>query len=176
MFRFVLLTLACLCVAANATNVKECKNQPFPLEVSVADCVEPPCVVYKGQYAVMDITFLGVKNNLSNITTKTTAKVFGLNLPYDLPEEVSNVCDNLLYGAICPIDKGEDVTYRFNFFVDPVFPEITADVTVSLNDAQDNPISCFVCSCKIRKGPSSLILETIDQENDHDESEAQNGQ
>jgi len=95
-----------------------------------------------------------------------------MNLPYDLPEEVSNVCDNLLYGAMCPIDKEEDVTYRFNFFVDPVFPEITADVTVSLIDAEENTISCFICSCKIRKGPTSLLLETSDQENEHVEIEA----
>lgn len=85
-----------------------------------------------------------------------------MNLPYDLPEEISNVCKNLLYGAMCPIDKDEDVTYRFNFYVEPVFPEITAEVTVTLNDADDNTISCFMVSCKIRKGPSSrLELEAI---------------
>ncbi|KAL7729844.1 hypothetical protein ACLKA6_014701 [Drosophila palustris] len=172
MFRSVLLTLACLCAVANATNVKECKGKPFPLDVTVHDCEEPPCVVYKGQNAVMDVQFVGDRNNLSNITTKVTAKVFGMNLPYDLPEEVSNVCDNLLYGAMCPIDKDEDVTYRFNFFVDPVFPEITADVTVTLTDTQDNIISCFVCSCKIRKGPTSLLLEASDQENETVEGEA----
>ncbi|KAH8388197.1 hypothetical protein KR093_000107, partial [Drosophila rubida] len=126
--------------------------KPFPLSVVVEDCEEPPCVVYKGKYVIMDVQFLGDQNYLKNITTKVTAKVFGMNLPYDLPEEVSNVCDNLLYGAMCPIYKDEDVTYRFNFYVEPAFPEITADVTVTLNDIDDNPISCFVCSCKIRKG------------------------
>ncbi|KAH8407232.1 hypothetical protein KR222_010905, partial [Zaprionus bogoriensis] len=144
------------------------KNKPFPLSVVVHDCDEPPCVVYKGQNAVMDVQFLGDKNNLSNITTKVQAKVFGMNLPYDLPDEVSNVCGNLLYGAICPIDKDEDVTYRFNFYVEQAFPEITADVTVTLNDANGDAISCFVCSCKIRKGSASrtdaeqLLLESSD--------------
>ncbi|XP_064552717.1 uncharacterized protein Npc2e [Drosophila montana] len=161
MFRVVLLTLAYLCVFCGATTVKECKNKPFPLSVAVQDCEEPPCVVYKGQFAIMDVQFLGDKNNIARITTKVTAKVFGMNLPYDLPEEVSNVCINLLYGAICPIDKDEDVTYRFNFYVEPAFPEITADVTVTLNDANDNPISCFVVTCKIRKGPSSRHEELL---------------
>lgn len=109
------------------------------------------------------------RNNLSNITTSVTAKVFGMTLPYDLPDEVSNVCSNLLYGAICPIDKDEDVTYRFNFFVEAIFPEITADVTVTLNDNNGDAISCFIVSCKIRKGPTSrnndqMLLESSDQD------------
>ncbi|XP_060646884.1 mite group 2 allergen Gly d 2.02 [Drosophila nasuta] len=170
MLRFALLTFACLFAAVSATTVQECKNKPFPLKVEVADCEEPPCTVYKGQYAIMDVTFLGDRNNLKNITTKVQAKVFGMNLPYDLPEEVSNVCDNLLYGAMCPIDKDEDVTYRFNFYIESAFPEITADVTVQLNDLDGNTITCFICSCKIRKGPSSLILE-IDQDERHDAEE-----
>lgn len=166
------------------------KNKPLPLSVVVHDCDEPPCVVYKGQYAIMDVQFLGGKwtiwnyfttllthscsipidkNNLSNITTSVTARVLGMNLPYELPDEVSDVCTNLLYGAMCPIYKDEDVTYRFNFYIESAFPEITADVTVTLNDDNGDAISCFICSCKIRKGPSSrndeqLLLESSDQD------------
>ncbi|XP_070137025.1 NPC intracellular cholesterol transporter 2 isoform X2 [Drosophila bipectinata] len=131
------------------------KNKPSPLGVKVADCDEPPCVVYKGSYAVMEVHFLGNRNNIKSITATTTAKVLGMNLPYALPEEVSNVCINLLYGAMCPIDKDEDVTYQFNFYVDPSFPEITADVTVTLNDVNGDAITCFVVSCKIRKGATA---------------------
>ncbi|KAH8271414.1 hypothetical protein KR018_009270, partial [Drosophila ironensis] len=133
------------------------KNKPFPLGVKIADCDEPPCVVVKGTIAVMEVHFLGNNNNIRSITATTTAKVLGMNLPYALPEEVSNVCQNLLYGAMCPIDKDEDVTYQFNFYIDPTFPEITADVTVTLNDALGEAISCFVVSCKIRKGATGDV-------------------
>jgi len=37
------------------------KNKPFPLSVNVQDCEIPPCVVYKGLYAVMEVHFLGSK-------------------------------------------------------------------------------------------------------------------
>ncbi|KAH8331127.1 hypothetical protein KR067_011874, partial [Drosophila pandora] len=135
-------------------------NKPFPLDVKIADCDEPPCVVYKGTYAVMEVHFLGNRNNIRSITATTTAKVLGMNLPYALPEDVSNVCINLLYGAICPIDKDEDVTYQFNFYVEPSFPEITADVTVTLNDVSGDAIACFVVSCKIRKGATAAISDS----------------
>ncbi|XP_016990051.1 NPC intracellular cholesterol transporter 2 homolog a [Drosophila rhopaloa] len=151
----IVVTLALIVASVSATNVQQCKNKPFPLEVRIKDCDEPPCVVYKGSIAVMEVQFLGNNNNIRSITATTTAKVFGMNLPYVLPDEVSNVCQNLLYGAMCPIDKDEDVTYEFNFYVDPSFPEITADVTVTLNDAQNEPITCFVVSCRIRKGATA---------------------
>ncbi|EDW81705.1 uncharacterized protein Dwil_GK10874 [Drosophila willistoni] len=157
---FVLLIIVGLSTI-NATTVQECKDKPFPLSVRVENCEEPPCVVYKGSSAVMEVHFLGNKNDMRNITAKTTAKVFGMNLPYELPEEVSDVCSNLMYGAICPIDKNEDVTYKFNFYVEPSFPEITADVTVTLNDEQNEPITCFICSCKLRKGTTTQREELV---------------
>ncbi|XP_016935439.4 uncharacterized protein Npc2e [Drosophila suzukii] len=157
----IVVTLTLILATVSATTVQQCKNKPFPLSVNVQDCEIPPCVVYKGLYAVMEVHFLGNKNNIKSITASTTAKVLGMNLPYALPEEVSNVCINLLYGAICPIDKDEDVVYKFNFYVEPSFPEITADVTVTLNDAQNEPIACFVASCKIRKGPTAVRDEYL---------------
>ncbi|XP_052859149.1 uncharacterized protein LOC128266583 [Drosophila gunungcola] len=151
----IVVTFALILASVSATTVQQCKNKPLPLDVKIQDCDVPPCIVYKGTIAVMEVHFLGNNNNIKSITATTTAKVLGMNLPYDLPEDVSNVCRNLLYGAMCPIDKDEDVTYQFNFYVEPAFPEITADVTVTLNDAQNEPITCFVVSCKLRKGATA---------------------
>ncbi|XP_030376220.1 uncharacterized protein LOC115625335 [Scaptodrosophila lebanonensis] len=165
MLRIAFVALACLFLVSSATNVKECKGKPFPLSVRVEGCEEPPCEVIKGTTAVMEVQFLGNRNDIKNIEAKVTAKVLGMNLPYDLPEEVSNVCSNLMFGAICPVDKNEDVTYKFNFYVEPAFPEITADVTVTLNDENNDVITCFICSCKLRKGPTQrdeLLLESGD--------------
>ncbi|XP_016953622.1 uncharacterized protein LOC108026922 [Drosophila biarmipes] len=151
----IVITLALVLATVNCTKVQQCKGLPVPLDVRIKDCDEPPCVVYRGSIAVMEVHFLGNNNNINSITATTTAKVLGMNQPYDLPDEVSDVCRNLMYGAICPIDKDEDVTYQFNFYVETWFPEITADVTVKLNDAQNEPITCFVVSCKIRKGATA---------------------
>ncbi|KAH8337177.1 hypothetical protein KR059_002382 [Drosophila kikkawai] len=187
----VLLVLSLVLATVSATTVKQCKDKPFPLSVNIQDCEEPPCIVYKGTVAVMEVHFLGSKleplllnthplsfncfpadnNNIKSITATTTAKVLGMNLPYDLPEEVSDVCRNLLYGAMCPIDKDEDVTYQFNFYVEPAFPEITADVTVTLNDEDGEPITCFMVSCKLRKGATATQRDEylLDWTNPHSE-------
>ncbi|KAH8243081.1 hypothetical protein KR032_004329 [Drosophila birchii] len=187
----IVLVLALILATVSATTVQQCKGMPFPLAVRVANCEEPPCVVYKGTYAVMEVHFLGSKsgqhtdypyplsiyvfptddNNIKSITATTSAKVLGMNLPYTLPDEVSDVCSNLLYGAMCPIDKDEDVTYQFNFYIEPVFPEITADVTVQLNDVNGDPITCFVVSCKIRKGATATQRDEylLDWTNPHSE-------
>ena len=80
------------------------------------------------------------------------ATALGVTVPYELPADVANVCDNLLDGASCPIDKDEDVVYKFNFYVDTYYPEIPVAVEVSLNDESGESIACFICDIKVKKG------------------------
>lgn len=45
-----------------ATNVNRCsKGQPFPLEVRVLNCVDPPCNVIKGTSLTFEIDFVNSK-------------------------------------------------------------------------------------------------------------------
>lgn len=83
---------------------------------------------------------------------KVLATALGITVPYELPADVANVCENLLDGASCPIDKGEDVVYKFHFYVDSYYPEIPVSVEVSLNDENGESVACFVCDIKVKKG------------------------
>lgn len=76
----------------------------------------------------------------------------GITVPYVLPEEVADVCSNLMYSAFCPIYKTEDVVYKFNFYVDNSYPEISVKVEVSLNSEDNETLSCFVVDVKVKKG------------------------
>ncbi|TMW47356.1 hypothetical protein DOY81_007561 [Sarcophaga bullata] len=151
MFKFAaILLVSCLALTA-ATNVKRCKNgQPFPLSVDVEGCDQPPCDVIKGSSAIYGCTI--PKNNIQSLEAKVRATALALPVPYELPEDVANVCDNLLDGASCPIGKDEDVVYKFNFHVDSHYPEIPVSVEVSLNDESGESVACFVCDIKVKKG------------------------
>lgn len=101
-----------------------------------------------------------VRDNTKSLTAKVRATTLGVTVPYDLPEEVADVCSNLMYGAICPIYNTEDVIYQFNFFVDSYYPEISVAVEVSLLDENDESVACFICNIKVRKGATNpLMLE-----------------
>ncbi|XP_013100040.2 NPC intracellular cholesterol transporter 2 [Stomoxys calcitrans] len=159
MLKLFVVSIALLIAGAAATNVKQCKNgQPFPLSVDVIGCDEVPCDVVKGTTALMNVHFVGTKDNIRNLTAVVHATTIGITVPYDLPPEVANVCDNLLYGANCPIYKTEDVVYSFKFFIESHYPEISVSVQVSLEDETGESIACFVCNVKVRKGFTTTYL------------------
>ncbi|XP_075148483.1 Niemann-Pick type C-2e [Haematobia irritans] len=156
MLKLFTMSIALMIAVTAATNVKECKKgQPFPLSVEVVGCDEVPCDVVKGTTALMNVHFVGTKDNIRNLRAVVHATTIGITVPYDLPPEVASVCDNLLYGATCPIDKTEDVVYAFKFYVESHYPEISVSVQVSLEDDEGESIACFVVNIKVKKGSTS---------------------
>ena len=75
-----------------------------------------------------------------------------------MPDDVADVCSNLLYDAMCPIDNTEDVVYQFNFYVDSYYPEIPVTVEISINDENDDSVACFICNIKVKKGSTTPLL------------------
>uniref|UniRef100_A0A1A9X415 MD-2-related lipid-recognition domain-containing protein n=1 Tax=Glossina brevipalpis TaxID=37001 RepID=A0A1A9X415_9MUSC len=151
MLKYLFVLLPLLWSYIMATNVTHCHNgAPLPLSVNIEGCDEPPCDVFKNETAIMRIHFVSTKNNIRSLTTQVKAKVIGLTVPYPLPDKVADVCSNLMYGAICPIYKTEDVVYQFNFFVENIFPEILVSVDISLVDDSHEPITCFTCDIKVK--------------------------
>ncbi|KAM7363438.1 NPC intracellular cholesterol transporter 2-like isoform 1-T1 [Cochliomyia hominivorax] len=143
------------------TNVKKCKKgEPFPLNVDIEGCTEPPCDVVKGTTVVMYVHFVGTRDNTETLSAKVRATTFGITVPYELPDEVADVCSNLMNGATCPIYNTEDNVYKFNFFIEAYYPEISVAVEVSLIDENEETVACFICNIKVKKGATNpLILE-----------------
>ncbi|KAL9893653.1 uncharacterized protein LOC119642570 [Glossina fuscipes] len=170
MFKYFVAFLAILSYCVTATIVRQCQNGgPLPLNVNIEGCSEPPCDVIKNETAIMRIHFVGTKNNIRSIAAQVKAKVFGLTVPYPLPQHVADVCSNLMYEAMCPIYKTEDVVYQFNFFVETIFPEIPVTVEISLTDNSRELIACFSCDIKVKSKrtrtaenqlePSELLID-----------------
>ncbi|XP_055907800.1 uncharacterized protein LOC129942764 [Eupeodes corollae] len=153
MFRSVILCFAIFAVSISATNVRRCtKNRPFPLSVIIEGCDIMPCEAIKGNVAVMTATFVGTHDGIKAITTQAKASVVGLTVPYILPEDVANVCANLMDGATCPINEGDVVTYSFKFPIDHSEPELSVKMETSfVEDETSESIACFVVDIKVKK-------------------------
>lgn len=80
-------------------------------------------------------------------------RAFVLNVPvnYDLPQDVSKVCSNLENGASCPLQANQEAVYNFKFLVSKHYPDISADIEVSLVNQNKEVLSCFVCPIKVKK-------------------------
>lgn len=84
------------------------------------------------------------------MTTKVRATVLGLTVNYPLDDEQANTCAHLLYGSYCPLDRGEDITYNFDFPVGNSYPEIGVNVEVSLEDESKKVVTCFNVDIKVK--------------------------
>ncbi|XP_013100039.1 NPC intracellular cholesterol transporter 2 homolog a [Stomoxys calcitrans] len=150
MLRF--LVICAVVVLSQATEVKRCDaGKPFPLEVRVKGCEVPPCDIVKGTNVEMEIEFVTYKH-VTTATTLVKAKTFGVTVPYELPDEVKDVCSNLMYGAYCPLYPTEDVTYFFLFPVSANYPEISVNIEIYLENQDGELLTCFKCDIKVKKG------------------------
>ncbi|KAL5276598.1 hypothetical protein ACFFRR_002051 [Megaselia abdita] len=153
MFKY-LVVIAAVAYLAVATDFSNCKKGDPPLKVNIKDCEVQPCPVIKGTEAVMDMQFVAKRDNTTKLMAKVTAYMGMIAIPYPIEERLANVCNNLLHGAYCPLDKNEDVTYRFVFPLDDSYPEIQVKVQVALEDENKEIVSCFAVNVKVMRGNS----------------------
>ncbi|KAH8388195.1 hypothetical protein KR093_000105 [Drosophila rubida] len=153
----LVLALSWTFVAAE-TPVRHCANEsnPLPLMVQINDCNELPCDLVKGEESTIAIQFVATRNSMRQLTARVHLTSLGVTIPYELDAERGNVCGNLLHGAYCPLDAGEDVTYRLLLPVASNQPEVPTRLQVTLYDAEnvDQVVACFLADTRIKK-PSS---------------------
>ncbi|TMW49976.1 hypothetical protein DOY81_004935, partial [Sarcophaga bullata] len=104
---------------------------------------------------------------ITNATTLVKAKTFGITVPYELPPDVRDVCPNLMYDAYCPLYSTEDVTYLFLFPIADIYPEISVNIEIYIEDqdsknGQPFPLSvdvegCDQPPCDVIKGSSAIM-------------------
>ncbi|XP_061389056.1 uncharacterized protein LOC133324226, partial [Musca vetustissima] len=127
-------------------------NAPLPLSVEVDSCSDMPCDFVKGSESQMIIQFVATRNNMLNLKAMVKFTTLGIQIPFEMDAERSDVCKNLLYGAYCPLYKDEDVTYHLALPIEQHNPDVPTKVEVSIVDSLDGGVlSCFVVDGRFKK-------------------------
>nr|AYV99599.1 venom polypeptide [Dolopus genitalis] len=148
MFRFAVL--AALLVVASATEFRACQNPVNPAAVRVQGCEKMPCDIVKGKDAIIEVDFTA-KKLANTLHAKIVANAAGIHVPYPLPENLGNVCKNLLNDGYCPLDANEDATYKLVLPVATGYPLIPVAIEVSIVDEETKVHSCFIIDIIVRK-------------------------
>ncbi|XP_022234455.2 uncharacterized protein LOC111082539 [Drosophila obscura] len=153
----LMLALAWTLISAD-TPIRHCADAsiPLPLMVQIDECETLPCDLWKGSEAKIDIQFVATRNSMKQLSAEVRLTSLGMTIPYDLEASRANVCQNLLHGAYCPLDAGEDVTYELLLPVASSQPEVPTRLEVRLLDVENGNrvVSCFVADTRVKK-PSS---------------------
>ncbi|KAH8236597.1 hypothetical protein KR026_006489 [Drosophila bipectinata] len=132
-------------------------SYPLPLMVQIDECDSSPCDLWKGSDARIDIQFVATRNTMQKLSAEVHLTSLGVTIPYDLEASRGNVCTNLLHGAYCPLDAGEDVTYELLLPVGTSQPEVPTRLEVRLLDSEkDNEVvACFLADTRVKKPTTS---------------------
>ncbi|EDW55404.1 uncharacterized protein LOC6621198 [Drosophila sechellia] len=145
---------------AASTPIRQCADSsyPQPLMVQIDDCDALPCDLWKGTEAKIDIQFVATRNTMKKLSAEVHLTSLGVTIPYDLEASRGNVCSNLLHGAYCPLDAGEDVTYQLLLPVTANQPEVPTRLEIRLldSDNENQVVSCFLADTRVKK-PSSAV-------------------
>nr|BAN20336.1 unkown protein [Riptortus pedestris] len=122
MLALILLSVCLTFRSVLATDFEPCMNATQPLALRVAGCDHTPCRFPVGETAIFEVDF-GVDHDVTELEAKAVARAFGIDMTYPLPQP--NVCLALTNGE-CPLDAGEEVTYRMEMPLLRSFPKIRA--------------------------------------------------
>ncbi|PSN42049.1 hypothetical protein C0J52_22057 [Blattella germanica] len=140
MFR-ILLAVALFVSCTYATSYQTCSDGPEPLEVRLVGCEVEPCVFHHGDTVNAQVDF-SVSHNVAKLRPDVLASVFGVSVPYPLPEQ--NACNSLVNSA-CPLIAGDIATYQLLMPISSVIPAIdlvNVQLSVVDNDT-DEKLVCF---------------------------------
>ncbi|ALC46468.1 Npc2c [Drosophila busckii] len=149
----VLMTV--LTIANASTPFRHCadSSNPLPLMVQIDNCEQLPCDVWKSMESKIIVQFVATRNAMAKLNARVQLTSLGMNIPYELEAQRSNVCANLMYGAYCPLDAGEDATYQLMLPVANNQPEVPTRLELTLYDAEraDQVVACFLADMRVRK-------------------------
>ncbi|KAH8383680.1 hypothetical protein KR009_009997 [Drosophila setifemur] len=158
MFSAILMIPLMWTLVSGETPIRQCayESYPLPLMVQIDDCNSSPCDLLKGSEAKIDIQFVATRNTMKALTAEVHLTSLGVTIPYDLESSRGTVCSNLLHGAYCPLDAGEDVTYQLLLPVGNSQPEVPTRLEVRLLDSDNDNrvVACFLADTRVKK-PSS---------------------
>uniref|UniRef100_A0A182VYS4 MD-2-related lipid-recognition domain-containing protein n=1 Tax=Anopheles minimus TaxID=112268 RepID=A0A182VYS4_9DIPT len=137
-----LITLSLLSIiSADVISVQQCSEGALPVSVEVAGCHEQPCELTKGQDVDALIEFKADRP-LTALTPQIHASYFGINIPFNLPDDRKDACTSLV-GGTCPVSEGQDVKYELHVPVSTSYPSVSASVELKLVDQDNNVVICF---------------------------------
>ncbi|KAF9819190.1 hypothetical protein SFRURICE_010528 [Spodoptera frugiperda] len=93
-------------------------SAPLPINAHIEGCVDPPCILPQGTYAVVNVIFRAPRR-IQSMTTVATAHML-YPIPYFLGE-AAQTC-NYLTNSYCPLLEGEVVQYTLHMFIETFFP------------------------------------------------------
>uniref|UniRef100_A0A4Y0BWA7 MD-2-related lipid-recognition domain-containing protein n=1 Tax=Anopheles funestus TaxID=62324 RepID=A0A4Y0BWA7_ANOFN len=144
MYKFLLIAALLPAVVFGQTPFRPCGNGiPTPASLNIEGCTSLPCTVVSGGGLVA--RGIGIVSPVATPTLEAhlTARLLGLDVGFEIPEDLRDACAVGISGASCPIAAGESFDYELNYSMELPLVGITVQVQVGLTAADGTDVTCI---------------------------------
>ncbi|XP_049278148.1 NPC intracellular cholesterol transporter 2 homolog a-like [Anopheles funestus] len=144
MYKFLLIAALLPAVVFGQTPFRPCGNGiPTPASLNIEGCTSLPCTVVSG--AGLVARGIGIVSPVATPTLEAhlTARLLGLDVGFEIPEDLRDACAVGISGASCPIAAGESFDYELNYSMELPLVGITVQVQVGLTAADGTDVTCI---------------------------------
>ncbi|XP_058117074.1 mite group 2 allergen Lep d 2-like [Anopheles ziemanni] len=132
---------------AQGLQVLQCSdNRPGPQEVIIPGCSNLPCQVPNRSDFNFSVRFAPTFPT-SSLTVDVRASLLGLFLPYEVPENLRNGCNNI--DTSCPLTAGQSVTLTGNAPVEAPLTGVTVTMEFEIVGDGGQVAVCFAATVTI---------------------------
>lgn len=148
------MTLIAVVVGMLATSVlgqldvQKCKKGAVPSKLVIEGCSKAPCQIVNGQNLRFQAEFTN-PTATKTLTAKVIARVAGLAIPYELPEEHRDGCKKLT-NTKCPLAANQSVEASGDVPVESPISNVKANIEFQLHSDSGVAV-CFKIDAKIVK-------------------------
>ncbi|XP_058128738.1 mite group 2 allergen-like Ixo r 2 [Anopheles ziemanni] len=148
MIKFLLIAAILPAVVFGQTPFRPCSGRPAPVSVNIEGCTALPCDIVSGVPLRAHAT-ITTPVATPTVTAYLRATLFGLDLGFNIPEDLQDACAVGITGASCPLTAGQTFDYTLEYAMVLPIVGITAQVEVGLRAADGTYITCIDIDARI---------------------------
>uniref|UniRef100_A0A182JR69 MD-2-related lipid-recognition domain-containing protein n=1 Tax=Anopheles christyi TaxID=43041 RepID=A0A182JR69_9DIPT len=140
---FLLIAALLPAIVFGQTPFRPCgAGVPTPASLNIEGCTSLPCTITSGVPLIA--RGIGIVSPVATPTLEAhlTARLLGLDVGFDIPEDLRDACAVGISGASCPIAAGQTFDYELNYAMELPLVGITVQVEVGLTAADGSTVTC----------------------------------
>ncbi|XP_058812956.1 NPC intracellular cholesterol transporter 2-like [Topomyia yanbarensis] len=151
MYKLILVAVLLTAMVLAQTPVRQCPNgAPLPATVKINDCTVSPCDLVNNAPILAHGWNIVSPVDTVSLTAYISVHLLGLEIPFPIPEELVNACENGVASGTCPVSVGQS----FNYTLDHPGMEmpvvgVTVQIQVGLTAANGAAVTCVAFDGRI---------------------------
>ncbi|XP_035782414.1 uncharacterized protein LOC118461319 [Anopheles albimanus] len=144
MYKFLLIAALLPAIVFGQTPFRPCSGgRPTPASVNIEGCTALPCTIVSGGRLVARATGITTPVATNGVEAYIVARVLGLDVGFDIPEDLADACAVGISGASCPLAAGTTFDYTLDYSMELPLVGITAQIEVGLIADNGQTITCI---------------------------------